>query len=243
MTEASQQDKITTRCTHCGKAFRVNAAYLNKKAKCSACQQAFVVQRLDPPVENPRGKSGQGLCVICQYDVSDTEVVTTCTECKTIYHHECWEYNQGCGMYGCSYCPETEGLSSLEVPASHWGREDKQCPKCNTTIQAAAVRCRQCGASFASADPESQSNFQQRDREKQQLPGIRKSIVWLLVFSLIPCTAPIAAVVGVIWYRANRGAIQRLPALSVALCKIAIGTAILETCIVVLAMMFHGMFG
>jgi len=40
--------------------------------------------------------------------------------------------------------------------------------------------------------------------------------IWLLVFSLLTCTAPLAAVVGSIWYLMNRETINQLPALHAA---------------------------
>ena len=49
--------------------------------------------------------------------------------------------------------------------------------------------------------------------------------VWLLVFSLIPCTAPLAAVAGLFWYLGNREAIRLLPPLHGALGKIALAVA------------------
>ncbi len=146
-------------------------------------------------------------------------------------------------MYGCSEAPDTEGLTSLEIPASHWGQENKACPRCNQQILAAAVRCKFCGATFASAAPQRRDDFQAHQQTKSKLPMVRTISVWLLVFSLLPCTAPIAAVVGGIWYLANREAIRALPALNSALCKIAVGVAVVETSMLVAFALMYSMVG
>lgn len=169
-----------------------------------------------------------GLCVVCQSPL-DQEPTAMCPDCGARMHQECWDYNGGCGVYGCSRSPPTESLRSLEIPPSFWGREDKPCPNCGATILAAAVRCRHCGATFAEATPQGAMAYRQQQGLKAALPGIRKtSLVWL-VLAFIPCTSPVAAVGGSIWYLANRPAIGRLPPLHAALCKIAIGVAWLQT--------------
>ncbi len=172
-------------------------------------------------------------CVVCQSEVLEEEDFL-CSDCGAHYHKECWEYNKGCGVYGCASAAETEGLNTLEVPSSHWGAEDKKCPQCGEVIMAAAVRCRRCGATFSSAAPQGRQAFREKQRTKSELPGIRKISIWLLVFSIIPCTAPIAAVVGLLWYLANRKAIRSLPALNAGLCKIAVGVAWIQVVLFVL---------
>jgi hypothetical protein len=120
-------------------------------------------------------------------------------------------------------------LNSLEIPASHWGQENKPCPRCSQVILAAAVRCKHCGATFESAAPQDQGSFQEQESNRAKLPRVKTGAIVLLVLSLLPCTAPFAAIGGPIWYSANRKAISMLPAFHAALCKIAVGVSICIT--------------
>ena len=169
------------------------------------------------------------MCIICQSALDDT--VLACPECSARYHQECWDYNGGCGVYGCSQTPETEGLTSLEIPASHWGREDKECPKCGEVILAAAVRCRKCGETFSTTTPQDALSYRSEKQLRDELPAVRMTGIVLLVFALIPCTAPLAAVVGAVWYLSKAQVIRKLPATSGAVCKIAVGVAWLQTAV------------
>ncbi len=181
------------------------------------------------------------LCGICQSPFAADEAACTCPDCSAPYHQECWDYNLGCAVYGCEQTPITEGLSHLEVPAAHWGKEEKECPRCKKTILAAATRCRHCGATFSSATPQGSASYHAQQRAQAKLPAVRTLSIWLLVFSLLTCTAPLAAVVGPIWYYSNRETIRRLPTLNAAMCRIAVGVAIFQTVIVVLLAAAHAL--
>lgn len=181
------------------------------------------------------------LCAICQSPFAADEAACTCPDCSSPYHQECWDYNLGCAVYGCEQTPITEGLSDLEVPAAHWGKEEKECPRCKKTILAAATRCRHCGATFSSAMPQGSTSYQAQQRAQAKVPAVRTFSIWLLVFSLLTCTAPLAAIVGPIWYYSNRETIRRLPTLNAAMCRIAVGVAIFQTAIVVLLAAAHAL--
>lgn len=174
-------------------------------------------------------QSAAGLCPVCQSTLGADGQVHACAGCGTRYHEECWTYNGGCGVYGCRCAAATEGLSSLEIPAGHWGREDKDCPRCGRSILAAAVRCKHCGATFDSAAPQEAAAFQRQERIKSSLPEVRRTAVILLVCAIIPCTAPFAAVLGGIWLAARWQAIRRLPPVVGAVGQIAVGVACLQT--------------
>lgn len=265
MSDTPASDRIPTACPHCGKRFATLRANVGKTARCAGCSQAFEiavapVAQAAAPAASPPGSpaattaphaapvtadlpdsAADGpLCAICQSPLASGEATVNCPDCSAQYHHDCWEYNQGCAVYGCPQTPETESLSTLEVPASHWGKEDKRCPRCGSTILAAAVRCRHCGATFASATPQGSASYQAQKKIDAKLPAIRTASIWLLVFSLLTCTAPLAAVVGAAFYCMNREAIKKLPALQSAICKIAVGVAIFQTVmLILLALVFQ----
>ncbi|MEZ6092303.1 MAG: hypothetical protein R3C05_30740 [Pirellulaceae bacterium] len=136
-------------------------------------------------------------------------------------------------MYGCSEAPPTEGLNGLEIPPSHWGQDNKKCPQCAKVILAAAVRCKHCGAVFESANPQDRGSFQAQEANRAKLPLVKTMAVLLLVVSLLPCTAPFAAIGGPIWYSMNRKSISLLPPFHAALCKIAVGVSITVTLLMI----------
>ena len=176
------------------------------------------------PTVGPAAVSGN--CAICQCEIAAGDDALQCPGCSGTFHADCWEYNQGCAVYGCSEAPPTEGLNSTEIPASHWGKTKKRCPNCAEVILAAAVRCKKCGAVFETANPQDRGSFQQQEADRAKLPAVKATAVALLIFGLLPCTAPITAIVGSIWYLSNRKTIAMLPGFYSALCKIAVGVSI-----------------
>ncbi len=180
------------------------------------------------------------LCAICQSSLPSTDNEThRCPDCNTLYHEDCWEDNRGCAIYGCPGVPETEHLEAIEIPVSHWGREKKPCPKCGTEILAAAVRCRQCGTVFSSADPIEKKEYRDLQAAKERFPALRKGIILILVFCIIPCSAPVAAIIGLFWYISNRKAIAVMPTLYTGLCKVAFGVSIGQTVLIVIMLVLY----
>ncbi|MCP3980448.1 MAG: hypothetical protein GY716_14185 [bacterium] len=110
-------------------------------------------------------------------------------------------------------------------------------------IKAAAIRCRFCGTTFESARPQESRQFEERQQVKSRRPAVRLQSFWLLAFGLFTCTAPIAAVVGSFWYVANRSVIASLTPMSSAVCMIAVGVAWLQTIVVVVVAVLHGLLG
>jgi len=251
MSQPTGPEKIRTTCPHCGKTYATAAAHLGKPARCAACEETFVVAADKSPAQAPAGTvistdsepnpAGNPHCAFCQSPIEDGETTHTCPDCSGLFHEECWQYNDGCGVYGCSQAPPTEGLSSLEIPPCHWGQEEKPCPSCGKTILAAAIRCRHCGAVFSSATPQEAEAYSAQQRVKAKMPSVRIASIWLLIFSLVPCTAPLAAIIGLIWYINNRQIIRALPALNAALCKIAVGVAVAQTGLLILCGILAGM--
>lgn len=178
--------------------------------------------------------NGSQICAICLSPVEAAEEKTACPACNALYHAECWNENGGCAVYGCPQVPPVEKRQAIEIPISYWGQENKKCPNCGREILAAAVRCRYCGATFESARPQGTEEFQQRTALSQRLPSARRTIIWLFIFSILTCLAPIGAVWGIIWFPAHREEIRALPALYGAMCKIGLGVAIGQTVALVL---------
>jgi hypothetical protein len=132
-------------------------------------------------------------------------------------------------------------LSAVEIQPSYWGREHKTCAGCGAEMLAAAVRCRQCGARFESSRPVEAREFQDRQSLRQQEPGLRKTCVTLLVCGILPCTAPITALFGSIWFLVHRRELAALPASSVTLAQVGLGVAIVQTLVAVVVGILHQM--
>jgi hypothetical protein len=192
----------------------------------------------EEPLAQP-AVADNALCAICQSPLGANEPRTACPDCEAVYHTDCWEENQGCAVYGCSEVPETEKREVREIPVSYWGQENKPCPKCKAEILAAAVRCRNCGATFASARPEDAVEFKQRKKQRKRLPTLRRGVLVLFVVSVLPCLAPFAACLGTAWYYLNRDDIQALPGMYAGMGKLALVVSIGQTFVIaVMAVLF-----
>jgi hypothetical protein len=181
-----------------------------------------------------------GVCPICRTPATGQTV--ECMHCHGVHHLDCWEYNGGCGKYGCASAPATEKLTDLEVPPSFWGQTEKECPACHNRIQAAALRCRHCGTVFSTARPQDTSEFAAQRAREGDRPALRRTITILLIFSILPCTAALAAIVGGIWYALNRQRLAALPAQQAALARIALFIAIGQTALLILVAALHAVF-
>jgi hypothetical protein len=238
----------------------VHPAHMGRRTCCPKCQQVFVLAaETDPePLESAGQRQGASslapavavgdagnaaLCAICQSPLAPDAQATDCPGCHSRYHQECWDYNKGCAIYGCAHVPPTEKLDELEMPASYWGQEEKACPACRQTILAAAVRCRYCGATFATAKPQAATDFLGSIALNQAVPAVKRQSMWVIVLCLIPCTAPFAAVGGLIWFFHQRQIIKKLPALHAGLCKVALSVAIIQTTLLLLFAVVHALLG
>src|SRR5579862_9091732 len=117
-------------------------------------------QALSTASDQPSDTSLADTCPICR-TAGVTDPVQ-CPHCHLPHHKDCWEYNGGCGTYGCPSAPAPQKLTDMEVPPSFWGQTEKACPACNNMIQAAALRCRFCGTVFSSTQPVQADDFRQQ---------------------------------------------------------------------------------
>ena len=76
---------------------------------------------------------------------------------------------------------------------------------------------------------------------EERLPSVRRYVVWLFVLGVLPCTAPIGGIAGLIWGATHRPEIAALPALYMALSKIGIGVGLGQTVVLVLAAMVYSL--
>jgi hypothetical protein len=219
-------------CSSCGREFIASDASSASGSACPDCQKWG--NQGSSPVPPKDTISLPRVCGICLSPVEAGAPTSSCTACNALYHEECWQENRGCAVYGCSQTPQVEQRSSVEIPVSFWGQENKPCPACGREILAAAIRCRFCGATFASAQPEDSSSFHQRAERDKRLPQLRQTVVWIFILSVIPCLAPIGGVWGLIWFATHRSDLEALPSLYPALCKIGIGVGLGQTMLLVL---------
>lgn len=230
------------KCPHCAQPLLAAEGSAGSGLTCPNCQQPVQVPpppgpatavAAEPVAAASTGSDGP-VCAICLTAITVADAKTTCPECQAKYHADCWQENGGCAVYGCPQVPPVEKRQAMEIPVSYWGQENKQCPKCRQVILAAAVRCRHCGATFGSARPQEAEEFRQRTEMAERLPSIRRTVLWIFVFSVLPCLAPIGAIWGAVWYPAHREDVRALPTLYGALCKIGLGVATGQTVALVL---------
>jgi hypothetical protein len=223
-----------TVCPRCASPLETPAGS-TATARCPVCDGAEPQLADGPSVAAatatepvPTGAAGPA-CPFCLAGIGDGEATAACPACHAVYHQECWQENGGCAVYGCTQVPAVESRQAIEIPMSYWGQENKPCPACGRQILAAAVRCRHCGATFASARPQDSAEFQRRTSMDQRLPEVRRLVVWMFVCCVVPLTSPVGAVWGAVWYPAHREEVEALPPFYRALCKIGIGAAIVLT--------------
>lgn len=220
-------------CPHCSQHLEAPEEAAGTGFACPSCGQQIEVPM--PAAAEARSTSSEPICAICLSPIADGDAKTACPACNAGYHTDCWQENGGCAVYGCSQAPAVESRRAIEIPLSYWGQENKNCPNCGREILAAAVRCRHCGTTFESARPQEAEEFRQRTELAERLPAAKRTIVWLFVFSLLPCLAPIGAVWGFLWYSTHRDEVRALPTLYSALCKI--GLVVASGQIVIMALM------
>jgi hypothetical protein len=190
----------------------------------------------------PGASALEGLCPFCQTPVGEADDGVPCPACGARHHADCWRENAGCSVYGCASAPDVGSRRPVDVPVSYWGREHKPCPMCGESILAAALRCRHCGATFESAQPESADDARRRAAARARGPATRRAAVWVFGLGVVPLTAPLGVVAGLLWYPRRRTELAMQPALYLALCRLGIGIGILQTAFGLVMLGLFGLF-
>lgn len=175
------------------------------------------------------------LCAICQTSIDGGAAVGRCPACEAPFHTECWAENGGCATYGCAHMPETVKAEEATAVQTHWGEEEKDCPRCAVRIKVAALRCRHCGTVFESSAPVSRAEFMARERQAPLVTAGRTAAVVVFVMGLLPVTAPLCLLLGGGWALSNRAVIARLPGAHRVLCYVGLGAAAVSTALLLLA--------
>ncbi|MCP3065059.1 hypothetical protein LXT21_40435 [Myxococcus sp. K38C18041901] len=179
-------------------------------------------------------------CGICQTDIATDEQVGTCPACEAPFHAECWAENGGCAQYGCLHMPSSGPREPPALGHAYWGQEEKACTECGQQIKVAALRCRHCGAVFASDQPMTAAEVETQEQVEARRAAVGTTALWLFIAGLVPCTAPLALVVGGVWFLRNRAAIRRLPSQRRVMAWLGLGVAAAATLLFVVVGLFFG---
>jgi hypothetical protein len=155
---------------------------------------------------------------LCAVDLSDCLI---CPGCSHPYHRECWEELGGCAVMG---CPKMVEVKKAEIAPTYWGMHEKVCPFCRETILVAEVECPFCKSKFEDIRPVTREAVIPKAADPQ-IAAYRSQAKWLLFFSAIGCTSPLALLFGAFWYSRNRKEIIRLDATTNALAIAGLGIA------------------
>lgn len=196
----------------CRAKVRLPKERLGQRLRCPRCQTEFVATADDQVMSLPVNEATQGVgssCPICQSPVETGDVTLACPDCQQVHHRECWAEVGGCSTYGCPKTPtlaKEEGAS--QRPRSAWG-DTKKCPVCAETIKSIALRCRYCDTDFDTVDPLTPRDLRRRERKRETLQGLQKTVWTVFVLSLIGCLAPILFFVNLCWFLPRRAEIGR----------------------------------
>jgi Prokaryotic RING finger family 1 len=194
----------------CNARLRLPEERLGQRMRCPRCQ-AEVVPTADNQVitlQDGESVGVGGSCPICQSPIEPDDVSLKCPECQQVHHRECWAEVGGCSTYGCPKAPALVKEEAADTPRTAWG-DTKKCPMCAETIKSIALRCRYCGTDFDTVDPLTVRDLKKKDRKKETVQGVQKSVWVLFVLSLIGCLAPILFFVNLIWLLTKRGEIAK----------------------------------
>ncbi|WP_152099958.1 hypothetical protein [Lacipirellula parvula] len=137
------------------------------------------------------------------------ESVRRCATCDQLYHDECWSEVGGCGTFGCKEAPASDkSEQSPQAPLTAWG-DHKNCPICGETIKSIALKCRYCGVTFETADPQSVGDLRRSASQKAELASVRQSVIALFVAALLGLCAPLIAIVSLFYLIPRRAQLAK----------------------------------
>jgi hypothetical protein len=196
----------------CRARVRLPEERLGQRLRCPRCQTEFVATADDQVMSLPVSAGTQGVgssCPICQSSVQEGDVTIACPDCRQVHHRECWAEVGGCSSYGCPKAPALDKSESAAQPArSAWG-DTKKCPVCAETIKSIALRCRYCGTDFDTVDPLTVRDLRKRDRKRDDIQALQKTVWTVFILSLIGCIAPIMFFVDLCWFLPRRDEIRK----------------------------------
>lgn len=176
-------------------------------------------------------------CPYCLCAVAPGDSVVVCPGCGFTHHRECWDNLGGCAVEGCSRMVE---VKKAESASTFWGATEKVCPMCAEKIPVAALQCPCCKATFADMRPVDREDLLAKAPDPA-IAGYHKRAIWLLVFSLIGCTSPIALIIGLIWYSQDRRQIERAGPTTRALVLVSLGICIAYIAMFVIGAVVFGL--
>jgi uncharacterized CHY-type Zn-finger protein len=157
----------------------------------------------------PRPSTSPAICSICQALVQSGEPLRTCDVCRTRFHAECWQHNDGCGTYGCSRAPQPVKMELLAGPESGaWG-DTKLCPQCGQTLDSAALKCPHCKAVFDTRAPMTPEEYRRQLERKAAARRDTRLAIVMFVLSTFGILAPLTLPLSVAWIAAHRHHFRR----------------------------------
>ncbi len=142
------------------------------------------VKYIVEPAKNPDDYIGK-TCSICGKGILTGEEIAVCPCCSIPYHFECWEYNGGCGNYGCQAAPEVEKVEVTPVSNANTWASEKKCPQCGAVLPINALNCRVCRAVFPNEEPMTREQWLSREYSETELPRIRMAIIMQFLASTV----------------------------------------------------------
>ena len=149
-------------------------------------------------------------CPICQILISPDDQIKICEKCKSSFHIECWNENNGCATYGCENAPKLNKKDSLQVQEhTFWGAETKICPMCGEKIKVNELRCPYCNEAFGTAQPIRSEDIKDQLALGSKLIKGSKGAILVFICGLLGITAPFNLVFGGIWYINNKRILKK----------------------------------
>jgi hypothetical protein len=148
-------------------------------------------------------------CSICQTSISPDNEIKICERCKSAFHVECWNENNGCATYGCENTPKIEKKHSEQFQEyTYWGAKTKKCPMCGEPIKVYEIKCPYCKEQFDTTEPISREDINnQLIHRPHQVEGSKEAII-IFICGILGITAPFNLLFGGIWYKNNKGRLK-----------------------------------